>query len=113
LLKTFPHDQLKLVSSPHINDIQLFLDSGWDKHFLKKTLVICLKQFLCVDDHARVVEGSLQGKLGMMISINHTLGTISLDPTPDGCVKEIEVQLQDIEHVFHVSDSVKVVAGSY
>jgi hypothetical protein len=73
LLKTFPHNQLKLVSFPHIDDIWLFLDSEWDKHFLKKTMVAFLKQFLHVGDRARVVDGSLQGKLSTIISTNHAV----------------------------------------
>lgn len=113
LLKTFPRDRLELISSPHIDDFRLFLDSGWDKHFLKKSVVAFSKQFLRVGDRARVVEGSLRGKLGTVISTDHALGTVGLDFAFDGRVKEIEVQLQDIERVFRVGDSVRVVAGSY
>lgn len=105
LLKTFPHERLKLISSPHVDDISLFLDSGWDKPFLKKTVVTFSKQFLHMGDCARVVEGSLLGEFGTVISTDHAHGTVSL--------KDFEVQLQDIEHVFCVGDAVRVVAGSH
>lgn len=62
---------------------------------------------------ARVIKGSLHGEFGPVISTDHTLETVSLESALNGCLKEIEVRLKDIEHVFRVGDTVKVVAGSY
>ncbi|KAG1790362.1 uncharacterized protein HD556DRAFT_1310750 [Suillus plorans] len=64
-------------------------------------------------DLARVVKGSLHGELGQVISTDHTSGTVMLESAFDGCLKEIDICLQDTEHVFQVGDTVKVVAGSY
>lgn len=35
-LKTFHHDQLEHITSPHADDIQLHLDSRWSKPFIKQ-----------------------------------------------------------------------------
>jgi hypothetical protein len=91
LLKNFPHDRLELIASPHVDDIQMHLDSGWDKPFLKKTVVAFSKQFLRVGDCTRVVKGSFCGELSMVISTDHALGTIVLESAFDGHLKEIEV----------------------
>ncbi|KAG1878846.1 hypothetical protein F4604DRAFT_1679727 [Suillus subluteus] len=70
-------------------------------------------QFLHMGDWARIIKGSLCGGLGKVISTDHTLGTVCLELAFDGHLKEIEIRLLDIEHVFQVSDSVRVVASSY
>ncbi|KAG1730044.1 hypothetical protein EDD22DRAFT_853049 [Suillus occidentalis] len=105
LLKTFPHERLELISSPHVDDISLFLDSGWDKPFLKKTMVAFSKQFLHVGDCVRVVEGSLKALFSE--------SSVCLESSLDGRLKDFEVQLQDIECVFCVGDAVRVVAGPH
>ncbi|KAG1885840.1 uncharacterized protein F5891DRAFT_1201663 [Suillus fuscotomentosus] len=113
LLKTFPRDRLEIVASPHVDDIRMHLDSEWNKPFLKKTLVAFSKQFLRAGDCARVVEGSLRGELGTVISTDHALGIIVLESAFDGHLKETEVRLQDIDRIFRVGDAVRVIAGSY
>jgi len=45
LLKYFHHNNLELLASPHIDDIQLHLESGWDKTFLRKTVASFSIQF--------------------------------------------------------------------
>ncbi|KAG2129750.1 hypothetical protein DEU56DRAFT_915012 [Suillus clintonianus] len=113
LLKDFLRDNLELLASPHIDDIRLHLESGWDKPFLKKTVVSFSMQFLRTGDWARVIGGSLRGELGQVISMDHAAGSASLDFTFDGRPEQIEVCLEDIERVFRVGDTVKVVAGPY
>ncbi|KAG2047192.1 hypothetical protein BDR06DRAFT_976911 [Suillus hirtellus] len=113
LLKHFHCDQLKLLTSPHVDDIQLHLESRWDKPFLKKTVMAFAMQFLRVGDHARVIKGTLRGELGKVISTDHTYGSACLEFTFHKCPEEIEVRLQDIERVFRVGDSVRVITGPY
>jgi hypothetical protein len=100
LLKAFHRDRLEHIASPHINDIQLHLESGWNKPFLQATLVTFSLQFLRVGDCARVLKGSLCGELGQVISTDHTFGTVGLESALDGRLKEIEISLQDVECVF-------------
>ncbi|KAG1722778.1 hypothetical protein EDD22DRAFT_962142 [Suillus occidentalis] len=113
LLKHFRRDQLELLASPHVDDIQLHLESGWDKPFLQATVVSFSMQFLHVGDHARVITGSLRGEVGKVISTDHTCGSVGLELTFDECPEEVHVRLRDIERVFQVGDSVRVIAGSY
>lgn len=113
LLKHFHHDQLELLASPQVDDIQLHLESRWDKPFLKKTVMLFAMQFLRMEDHTRVIEGTLRGELGKVISTNHTYGSVCFEFTFHKCPEEIEVRLQDVEHVFWVSDSIRVIAGPY
>ncbi|KAG1749186.1 hypothetical protein EDD22DRAFT_958089 [Suillus occidentalis] len=113
LLKHFRRDQLELLASPHVDDIQLHLESGWDKPFLQATVVSFSMQFLHVGDHARVITGSLRGEVGKVISTDHTCGSVGLELTFDECPEEVHVRLRDIERVFRVGDSVRVIAGSY
>ncbi|KAG2101543.1 hypothetical protein BD769DRAFT_1393800 [Suillus cothurnatus] len=114
LLKNFPRDRLEPVASPHVDDIHLHLQSGWDKPFLKKTVVAFSAQFLRVGDSAKVVQGSLRGQLGKVVSTDHSCGSVGLElGFDDGGLEEIELRFQDIERVFRVGDSVRVVAGSF
>jgi ribosomal protein L24 len=114
LLKNFPRDRLEFVDSPHIDDIHLHLESGWDKPFLKKTVVAFSAQFLRVGDSARIVQGSLRGQFGKVVSTDHTCGSVGLELTfDDGGLEEIELRFQDIERVFRVGDSVRVIAGTF
>ncbi|KAG1758508.1 hypothetical protein EDD22DRAFT_849951 [Suillus occidentalis] len=113
LLKDFHCDNLKLLASPHIDDIQLHLKSRWDKPFLKKTMASFSMQFLHVGNWVRVVEGALCGKSGQVILTDHTLGSVSLEFTFNGHLEQIEVHLEEIERVFWVSDTIKVVAGPH
>ncbi|KAG1864786.1 hypothetical protein F4604DRAFT_1928588 [Suillus subluteus] len=113
VVKSFHRDHVELVASPHVNDIQLHLESGWDIPFLKDTVVGFSMQFLRVGDSARVVKGSLRGELGTVVSTDHTCGSVGLEFNFDGCLEETEVSLRDVERVFRVGDTVKVVAGPY
>ncbi|KAG2113777.1 uncharacterized protein F5147DRAFT_650196 [Suillus discolor] len=71
------------IASSHADDIRLHLDSRWNKPFIQATLAAFSLQFLRIGDWARVVKGSLR------------------------------VCLQDVERVFRVGDTVRVVASSY
>lgn len=113
LLKKFRREDLELLASPHADAIQLHLESGWDTTFLKKTIVEFSMQFLRAGDWARVTNGSLRGELGRVISTDHSCGSVGLEIAFDGCPDEIEVRLQDVERVFRVGDTVRVVAGPY
>jgi ribosomal protein L24 len=69
---------------------------------------------LRVGDSARIVQGSLRGQLGKVVSTDHTCGSVGLELTfDDGGLEEIELRFQDIERVFRVGDSVRVIAGSF
>ncbi|KAG1856567.1 hypothetical protein C8R48DRAFT_775969 [Suillus tomentosus] len=100
LLKNFHRDRLELVASPHVDDIRLHLDAGWNQPFLNETVVAFSLQFLRVGDWARVVKGSLRGELGQVVSTDHTLGTLSLQSAFDGRLKEMEVRLKDMNGSF-------------
>ncbi|KAG2123402.1 hypothetical protein BD769DRAFT_1743117 [Suillus cothurnatus] len=114
LLKNFPCNHLEPVASPHVNDIHLHLQSGWDKPFLKKTVIAFSAQFLRVGDSVKVVQGSLRGQLSKVVLTDHSCGSVGLElGFNDGGLEEIELRFQDIECVFRVGDSVRVVAGSF
>ncbi|KAG2135082.1 hypothetical protein DEU56DRAFT_756723 [Suillus clintonianus] len=70
-------------------------------------------RFLRVGDYARVIQGSLRGELGKIVSIDHTCDSVGLELTFHGGLEDIELPLQDLERVFRVGDSVRVVAGSF
>ncbi|KAG1802905.1 uncharacterized protein HD556DRAFT_1437964 [Suillus plorans] len=113
LLHNFHRDRLERVVCPHADDIQLHLQSGWDQSFLKSTVVAFSMQFLHVGDWAKIVKGDLSSEIGKVASTDHPAGSATLDLSLDGHRKEIEVRLQDIERVFRVGDTVRVVAGPY
>ncbi|KAG1838512.1 hypothetical protein C8R48DRAFT_782380 [Suillus tomentosus] len=113
LLKKFRRDHLELLASPHADAIQLHLESGWDTAFLKKTIIEFSMQFLRAGDWARVTNGALRGELDTVISTDHACGSVGLEIAFDGHPDEIKLRLQDVEHVFRVGDTIRVVAGSY
>jgi ribosomal protein L24 len=113
LLKHFHRDRLELITYPHADDIQLHLQSEWDNPFFKKSLVSFSMQFLRVGDAARVISGEVCSEIGTVVSTDHMFGSVRLALTLDGHKEEIEVRLQDVERVFCVGDTVRVVAGSY
>ncbi|KAG2048682.1 hypothetical protein BDR06DRAFT_1071144 [Suillus hirtellus] len=113
LLKKFCCDHLELLASPHADAIQLHLESGWDTAFLKKTIIEFSMQFLCMGDWARVTNGALHGELSRVILTDHACGSVGLEIAFDGHPDEIELHLQDIERVFRVGDTIRVIAGSY
>ncbi|KAG2119466.1 uncharacterized protein F5147DRAFT_647424 [Suillus discolor] len=80
---------------------------------LKKTIIEFSMQFLRAGDWARVTNGALRGELGRVILTDHACGSMGLEITFDRHPDEIELCLQDIEHVFRVGDTIRVVAGSY
>ncbi|KAG1797622.1 uncharacterized protein BJ212DRAFT_1305940 [Suillus subaureus] len=110
LLKDFLRDNLELLASPHIDNIWLHLKSRWDKPFLKKAVVLFSMQFLHTGDWARVIRGSLHGESGQVILMDHAVGSASLEFTFNGHPEQIEVCLKDIERIFWVSNTIKVVA---
>lgn len=113
LQKNFRRDSLELVASPHANDIRLHLQSGWDVPFFKKTLATFSLQFLRVGDSARSITGEVRSEIGTVVSTDHAFGSARLEFTLDGHQHELEFRLQDIERVFWVGDTVRVVAGAY
>jgi hypothetical protein len=121
LLKNFPRDCLELIVTPHVDNIRLHLESRCDKPFLKKTVVVFSMQFLCVGDWAigrlgdwaRANTGALHSELGQVVSTDHAFGSVCLEFYIDGCPKTVDFRLQDIERVFWVGDTVRVVAGPY
>ncbi|KAG0698977.1 hypothetical protein DFH29DRAFT_877626 [Suillus ampliporus] len=113
LLKSVHRDRLERVVCPHADDIQLHLQSGWGQSFLKSTVVVFAMQFLRVGDWARILKGDLSSEIGPVISTNHPAGVVTLELTLSGRRKEIDIRLEDIECVFQVGDTVRVVAGPY
>ncbi|KAG2739763.1 hypothetical protein P692DRAFT_20881415 [Suillus brevipes Sb2] len=99
LLKNFRRDGLEL--------------SGWDVPFFKKTLMTFSLQFLRVGDSARPITGEVCQEIGTVVSTNHASGSACLKFILDGHGQELEFRLQDIERVFWVGDTVRVVAGAY
>lgn len=113
LLKPFDRDRVEIVATPHADEIRLYLQSGWDQPFLKKSLEAFSMQFLRAGDSARVVVGEMSSKIGTVVSTDYIFRSACLEFTIDGHQIETEVRLQDIERVFSVGDMVRVVAGSY
>ncbi|KAG1892943.1 uncharacterized protein F5891DRAFT_986322 [Suillus fuscotomentosus] len=96
LLKNFRHDSLEL-----------------DVPFFKKTLKTFSLQFLRVGDSARPITGEVCQEIGTVISTNHASGSTCLKFIIDGHGQELEFRLQDIERVFWVGDTVRVIAGAH
>ncbi|KAG1738459.1 hypothetical protein EDD22DRAFT_852065 [Suillus occidentalis] len=113
LLKNFPCNRLELIVTPHVDNIRLHLESGWDKPFLKKTVVAFSMQFLRVGDWVRANTGALHSELSQVISTDHAFGSVCLEFYIDGRPNTVDFRLQDIEQVFRVGDTVRVVAGPY
>lgn len=80
---------------------------------MKESIIAFLMQFLRVGNLARIVRGSLCGELGNVVSTDHTLGSVCLECACDGHPTEVEVALQDIERVFRIGDTIRIVASSY
>jgi hypothetical protein len=113
LLKNCHRYLLEYVSSPHVDDIRLHRQSEWDTSFMQKTVAAFSMQFLRVGDAVRVVKGEVLSESGTVLSIDHILGSACLELAFDGDKVETEVSLQDMERVFRVGDTVRVVAGAY
>ncbi|KAG1717580.1 hypothetical protein EDD22DRAFT_964626 [Suillus occidentalis] len=113
LLKNCHRHLVELVASPHADEIRLHVQSGWDKAFVKNTIAAFSMQFLHKGDAVRVIKGEVCSEIGTVISTHHAAGTVSLEFDLDGHRQGMDVRLQDIERVFWVGDSVRVVAGSY
>jgi transcription elongation factor len=113
LLKHFHRECLELVTRPHVDDIRLHLQSGWDLPFLTRTKVAFSMQFLRAGDAVRVIAGELHSLVATVTSVDHICSSASLELTLDGQTTEAQVRLENLERVFHVGDVVRVVAGSY
>ncbi|KAG1892882.1 uncharacterized protein F5891DRAFT_986331 [Suillus fuscotomentosus] len=113
LLKIFYRSLLELVASPHADDIRLHFHSGWDTLFVKKSIASFSMQFLRVGNVVRVLRGELYSKIGTVVSTDYIFGSVHLELTFDGHRKEIDLRLEDLECVFRVGDTVRVMAGSY
>ncbi|KAG2744347.1 hypothetical protein P692DRAFT_20745766, partial [Suillus brevipes Sb2] len=113
LLKNVHRDRLEPVVCPHADDIQLHLQSGWNRTFLKTTVHAFAMQFLRVGDRARIVKGDLRSEIGQVVSTDYPAGSVTLALKFSGFRKEVDIRLEDIERIFQVGDSVRVVAGPY
>jgi ribosomal protein L24 len=113
LLKHFDRDCLELVTCPHVDDIRLHLQSGWDSPFVGKTKVAFSMQFLRTGDAVRVITGELRSRVATVTSVDHSYGSASLELILDGRTRQAQIRLEDIEKVFRVGDMVRVVAGSH
>ncbi|KAG2029836.1 hypothetical protein BDR03DRAFT_1017858 [Suillus americanus] len=111
LLKNVHRDRLEPVVCPHVDDIQLHLQSGWNRSFLKTTVHAFAMQFLRVGDRARIVKGDLCSEIGQVVSTDHPAGSVTLALILSG--NEVDIRLEDIKRIFKVGDSVRVVAGPY
>ncbi|KAG2046380.1 hypothetical protein BDR06DRAFT_1014772 [Suillus hirtellus] len=88
--------------------------SGIDTPFVKKSIVVFSKQFLCVGDAVRIITGAVPSEIGMVVSIDHGFGgSTCIKLTLNGHWEELEARLEDVERVFWIRDTVRVVAGSY
>ncbi|KAG1791227.1 uncharacterized protein HD556DRAFT_1445493 [Suillus plorans] len=70
-------------------------------------------EFLRVGDSARVIIGEFGAEIGEVVSTDHTFGSVRLEYSIEGDKIQSEVRLQDVERVFWVGDTVRVVAGIY
>ncbi|KAG0697354.1 hypothetical protein DFH29DRAFT_878763 [Suillus ampliporus] len=113
LLKSFHRDLLDPVSTPHPDEIRLHIHSGWDTPFIKTTERAFSMEFLRVGDAARVITGEFGAEIGEVVSADHAFGSIRLEYSIEGHKIQSEVQLQDVERVFWVGDTIRVVAGIY
>ncbi|KAG1843865.1 hypothetical protein C8R48DRAFT_780521 [Suillus tomentosus] len=104
---------LEFMASPHVDDIRLHVQSGWDTSFVEKTIVRFSMQFLRVGDAVRIVKGKVRSEISTVLSIDHALDSACLELTFDGDQVETEVQLHDLERVFFIGDTVQVVVGAY
>lgn len=113
LLKNIRRDRLERVICPHADDIKLHLQSGWNQSFLKATVVAFSMQFLRAGDWARIVKGDLSSTIGQVLSTDLPAGSLTLELILSGRREETDVRLEDIKRVFHIGDTVRVVAGPY
>jgi hypothetical protein len=113
LLKKFHRYLLELVAFPHADDIRLHLQSGWDRPFIKQTLIAFSMQFLRVGDAVSFVTTKGCSQLCTVVSIDHAFGSVGLEYTTDGHRTEMDIRLQEVTRVFRLGDTVRVVAGSY
>jgi transcription antitermination factor NusG len=74
---------------------------------------IIFNAILHMGNWARVVEGPLHGESGQVILMDHTVGSASLEFMFNGHLEQIKVCLKEIEHIFWVGNTIKVVAGPY
>ena len=83
LLKHFRSDHLELVDCPHIDDIRLHLQSGWDSPFLEKAKVAFSLQFLRAGDAVRVIRGDLCTCVATVISVDQIYRSATLEFVSD------------------------------
>ncbi|KAG1777244.1 hypothetical protein EV702DRAFT_1197572 [Suillus placidus] len=113
LLKRFRRDGLEIAATPHPDCIRLHLQSRWNTHFVKATELAFSMQFLRVGDDARVITGEVRLKIGKVVSTDHAFSSVCLEIAFEGHPRQMDFRLQDVEHVFCLGDSVRVVAGIY
>ncbi|KAG1800481.1 uncharacterized protein HD556DRAFT_1439316 [Suillus plorans] len=113
LLKSFHHDLLNVVNTPHPDEIRLHIDSGWDRPSMKIAERAFSLEFLRMGDSARVIIGEFGAEISEVVSTDHTFGSVRLEYSIEGDKIQSEVRLQDVERVFWVGDTVRVVAGIY
>jgi hypothetical protein len=82
--------------------------------FVKSTELAFSMQFLCVGDEARVISGEMSSEIRKVVSTDHSLGCVSLEINIEfQHQKLLDFRLRDVECVFRLSDSVRVVVGVY
>ncbi|KAG1851801.1 hypothetical protein C8R48DRAFT_777751 [Suillus tomentosus] len=113
LLKSFHRDLLNVVETPHPDEIRLHIDSGWDRPSMKIAERAFSLEFLRVGDSARVIIGEFGAEIGEVVSTDHTFRSVRLEYNIEGDKIQSEVRLQDVERMFWVGDTVRVVAGIY
>lgn len=113
LLKRFRRDGLEIAATPHPDCIRLHLQSGWNTHFVKATELAFSMQFLRVGDDARVITGEVRLEIGKVVSTDHAFSSVCLELAFEGHPRRMDFRLQDVERVFRLGDSVRVVAGIY
>ncbi|KAG1741377.1 hypothetical protein EDD22DRAFT_851700 [Suillus occidentalis] len=92
----------EIVASPHTDDIKLHMQSGWDTPFVRKSLLAFLMQLLRTGNEVRVIAGEICSKTGTVVLMDHASGSMRLEIIFNGHGREIDVQLEDLEHIFRV-----------
>ncbi|KAG1863910.1 hypothetical protein F4604DRAFT_1683524 [Suillus subluteus] len=112
LKKNFHRYIIEQVSIPHLDDIRLHRQSGFDLAFVKQAENAFSMHILRSGDCVRLIQGEFPSEIGTTLSVDHTSGgSVHLEIEVDGVRSEIEARLQDVERVWRVGDEVRVVAG--
>ncbi|KAG1739739.1 hypothetical protein EDB19DRAFT_1828733 [Suillus lakei] len=78
-----------------------------------KWLNVHAPNFPTQGDEARVITEQVCLEIGRVVSTNHAFGSVCLEFVFKGHQRQIDFPLWDVERMFWLSDSVRVVAGAY